>query len=332
MPRKMELTWQAHAKCSGGRWRKKYRGHVYYFDGTTKTDIEGYKAALAQWVQKRAEIDSQVAQSPLQVEYAAAIKEWDDVIAWSVQHGDESILSLARGKLAELQQRAAQKAPATLTHWDRFQTYARREPPETTLDAIAAVASKPVELPQLGDAKALAAFFGPAPVPAKITPNLNELDASPGRIAGEIWRDRLEVQNRRTTPAGETVAEQVKAFLDQKRQDVALGKLTPGRFDPLRVHFEAFRDWFGPATSVKSISVTTVEDFFTHVSQIVVEGKISAVYGADRFAAFRRFVRWLYQREAIESTPRNLDDRRFRMAKQLRAPEKFEIAEVNALL
>ena len=33
MARTFKLTWQAGTAGRGGRWRKKYKGQAYYFDG-----------------------------------------------------------------------------------------------------------------------------------------------------------------------------------------------------------------------------------------------------------------------------------------------------------
>lgn len=54
MVRKLELTW---AKAQR-RWKKYYKGKVYYFKhGNGKSDLEGYRAALADWQAKKAELD-----------------------------------------------------------------------------------------------------------------------------------------------------------------------------------------------------------------------------------------------------------------------------------
>ncbi|HEY1065341.1 MAG TPA: hypothetical protein VGE52_04500, partial [Pirellulales bacterium] len=315
MPRSFKLTWQPHSKGSGGRWKKKYRGKVYYFDGTTKSDVEGYKAALAAWEQLKVEIDSKVEPSPIQLQYATVIKEWEGVASWSVAHADKTFADLARGKLEELRARAEHPSPQPLTHWDRFQSYVRLEPPGEVLAELAEAASQPAALPDPADAAAVTTFF--AKPSAEWTAQeserrkrfVSELDGSPGRIQAEVWRDRLEVASRTPADPEDNAAFQVERFLKLRRDDVGIGKLSAGRADLLRLHFETFRDWYGPATSVKLISPKTVEAYFEHVSQKVRDGKISAIYGANLFAAFRRFVRWIYDREVIDSKPRNLDKR-----------------------
>jgi integrase len=59
MPRpKRELT----AMPTSNRWRKKYKGEVYYFAGCKGlNDKAGYEAALAKWKAKKAELDVQAA-------------------------------------------------------------------------------------------------------------------------------------------------------------------------------------------------------------------------------------------------------------------------------
>jgi len=54
MPRKYELTWHKKTK----RWRKRYKGKEYNFRcGKSKSDIAGYRKALAEWHKVKAEID-----------------------------------------------------------------------------------------------------------------------------------------------------------------------------------------------------------------------------------------------------------------------------------
>ncbi|HEY1068835.1 MAG TPA: hypothetical protein VGE52_22125, partial [Pirellulales bacterium] len=308
MPRKYELTWASRGDGSG-RWQKFYKGKIYRFGGTHRSDVEDYKRALAEWVQLRAQLDSQVVPSPVQVEYSAAIKEWGDVITWAVVNGDEAIAARAREKLAELQDRAELPSPPPLGPTDRFGPL---QPPTP----------RPIPTGPLGRE--------PGPEPLQVVGPIEW--ATPERLDRVIWTDRLEVQNRKKTPPGEDVAGRVEDYLKIRRRDVDLGKLSAGRYDPIRVHLQAFRDWIGPATSVKAISAKVVQDFHGHLSTAIFEKKISGIYAKDRFNEFRTFVKWLWQSELIDALPRNLDASNLRISKGPVEVETMKIAEVNRLL
>ena len=48
-----------------GRWRKKYKGHIYYFSGGRgKTDRGAYDAALLAWEKKRLSLDAAAPKPP----------------------------------------------------------------------------------------------------------------------------------------------------------------------------------------------------------------------------------------------------------------------------
>lgn len=58
MPYKIELTWHAPRKC----WKKFYRGQTYYVGkGACKgrSDIEGYRTAWAEWLERKRKLDGQ---------------------------------------------------------------------------------------------------------------------------------------------------------------------------------------------------------------------------------------------------------------------------------
>jgi len=59
MPRSFKLTWQQGGDGRSGRWKKKYKGKVYYYPGGGgKSDRVAYAAALESWERRKAEIDA----------------------------------------------------------------------------------------------------------------------------------------------------------------------------------------------------------------------------------------------------------------------------------
>jgi len=48
MPRTFKLTWQTGTNNRVGRWRKKYKGKVYYFSGGRgKYDCDAYEEMMS---------------------------------------------------------------------------------------------------------------------------------------------------------------------------------------------------------------------------------------------------------------------------------------------
>jgi len=186
MPRKRELTWQKGSNGRVGRWRKKYRGKAYYFaGGTGKTDSAAYERALAQWKQKKAEIDAET-RNPHEAEYRDAIAEWNAVLNWSTQHDDQKYAELARQKVKELQSRLASRTPMPLRHGDRLGDQFKTDPAYGAAfleflrgDSGTATASQ--------DSGTL---FTPDPA---IT---DQFYLTPRKIEGRIWKDRVQSQLR----------------------------------------------------------------------------------------------------------------------------------------
>ena len=82
---KIKLTWQADDKRrAGGRWRKKYKGEVFFFaEITGKSDREGHKQAVEAFRSWRAGIDLKQQQNkPHQDDYRQAIALRQDMLAW----------------------------------------------------------------------------------------------------------------------------------------------------------------------------------------------------------------------------------------------------------
>jgi len=88
---KKELTWVDDTKRkAGGRWRKKYRGELFWFsDIEGKSDRAGYRRAIDAFKIWRAEIDLQKEQNkPHQDDYNEAIRLRKDMLAWLATEQD----------------------------------------------------------------------------------------------------------------------------------------------------------------------------------------------------------------------------------------------------
>ncbi|MFH1303316.1 MAG: hypothetical protein ABIK07_19800, partial [Planctomycetota bacterium] len=104
-----KLTWQAGSEKRAGRWRKKYNGKVYYFNGGRgKSDRNAYADAISEWKQIELRIDA-ILPRKHQAEYDSLIETWDRVLTWSNRHGETQMAQIAYEKLIKL--RSALEAP-----------------------------------------------------------------------------------------------------------------------------------------------------------------------------------------------------------------------------
>ena len=76
MSRKKELTEMPMPKGVAKRWRKKYRGNIYYFRGD-------YDTALKAWHAKRTELETTETED--QPNYYR--RQWERVRDWYTEHG-----------------------------------------------------------------------------------------------------------------------------------------------------------------------------------------------------------------------------------------------------
>ena len=107
MPRSFKLTYQEGVRGRQGRWRKMYQGKVHYFPaGRGKYDQDAYKAALAAWEALKRDLDA-AAPRAHQLDYEAALSEWEQALAWSARYGDLAMAELAMGKVQSLRDRMA---------------------------------------------------------------------------------------------------------------------------------------------------------------------------------------------------------------------------------
>lgn len=323
MPRKIELTWQVGSGDRKGRWRKKYKGKSYYFAfGSSKSDVEGYRQALAAWKEKKSEIDDEEArrERPHQAEYEAAIQEWTLVLAWSRENSDQQYAGLALAKLELLKKRLVSSAPPPLGHDDRI--WGQFTYPREILDSI-------------GSAVALLRPTDPS-APGVIVPTgrmIESMDGTPSRIRTEVWKDRLAVQRQKNQETQETVGANIDTFLATERARVTAGEVSAGRFDPLRTHLHHFRDWLGAGLPLKSITSKVLLDYHAELLQGLVEKKWSADYTKDRMNAVKQLVRWLWRIEAINELPRVLLDKKsLKVSRKIGTPQVFTVDEAKKLL
>ena len=118
MARQPKLNWES----ARGKWKVEYRGKKYRFDGGQgKSDREAKRHAESEWKRLKAELDYEaIRNKPHRLEYESVIAEWNTVLTWSVDHGDEVTAALARDKLQDLGERLDDRIPSPLCWADRF--------------------------------------------------------------------------------------------------------------------------------------------------------------------------------------------------------------------
>ena len=332
MARKYELTWQSGIGGRAGRWRKKFRGRPFYFDGGRgKSDKEAYGRAMEDWKRLRHSIEEQDSK-PHESEYLDVLREWRAVKDWASQNADQTALDLARSKIKELETRLAGRRPQPITTADRFE--AAFAPP--IIDLTPFINLK-VDLSQI-DKKHLGGMLGRIlDSEGRIVPD-NEMmefsDGSPWRIAKELWRDRIASQLRlQDTAAGPASIEgNVTRFLAQKRSQVNCGELSAGRFASLETHLTAFRDFVSGSNPVEAITSRVMTDFRTDLLDRKARGEFGGVYAKNRLDAAKQFTRWLWREETLVDLPRVIESKNFSISAGTPEIKTLTFDEITALL
>jgi integrase len=283
MGRKHKLTWQPGAG-QAGRWRKNYRGKTLYFPGGSgKSDRAAYQAALEGFERRKREIDLSMGRIH-EAAYAACVDRWEDVLAWSLQNGDNHWAKRAENKLAELRKRLASEILPPLERADHF---------DACFDSLGQdLAQELMERPDFRD------LFERVPGRPVMVPSPT---MDPQRYyQREVWNDRLASLKRRAAPRGETIAEHIAAYLAQRQSDADTGKLSVDRLHSLRIQLAAFEAWVDGSRSIKEINGPMLIEYKAHTDSKCKSKRTSG----HRLEAVKTWVKWLWVTDRIENLPR----------------------------
>ena len=255
MPRKYELTFQRGADGRSGRWKKFHRGKAHYLGaGRSKSDIESYRTALEAWKKLRVQLDAELIPVPraYDSDYDEVIREWELVLAWSVQHGASEEAVIAREKLVELRTRREKPRQLPVTHHDRL--WSRLRPTSEDLQKIAdiAVARQEEGLDAFREAM-MKRPHAPTTTPKDASAHsINQVD--PFQKAEIEWQDRL-VNQSKVIASDDTrsLGEWIRVYLVKEQQRVNAGELSPTRFAANRGALFFFRDWAGAAKNLSEV-------------------------------------------------------------------------------
>ena len=284
MSRPAALRWDPQR----GKWKVVYQGKKFRFDGGDgKSDREAKRRADADWKKLKAELDHQTERAkPHRIEYEKVLQEWSSVLAWSLEHGDQTTAAVARDKIASLEQRLDQRVPPPLDWADRF--LAGPPPADDLNERMAPVYRE-----------------------AGLTPVSVMTGGAPGAERA-MWADRIQSREQRIRVVGpdNSLAANVEAFVNRKRNEAEAKQVAPGRVEAIRRHLEMLLEYLGRSTPVNSINHTIVARFRDHLMERIRAEQLKSSYAHDIFATFKQFVRWLANHtDKLEHLPKNLDDR-----------------------
>jgi integrase len=321
---KFKLTWQTGTNGRNGRWKKKYKGKSYYFDGGCgKSDQSAYKAALAAWERLKHRLDGE-APKPHQADYEREIVTWEDVLAWSQKHHDDKMAEEAVAKLKALKSGLAPSRPKPLPRELSFEGWfdpTVRNPAfhaflsELGKDLTGSTDDTSVQsLPGHDEYTAATQKFvegvtdsGHGNRQVILVPSKTGFDLTdPLTGQRDLWRDRLDVMKLASPLPEETVKHFLEKFLVHKKGAVTAKLLSAGRYAKLKSHLGHFQQWVGQGTAVSDFASHTLTDYRTVLLKAIEEGKWNNTTASDRMESVKSFVRWLYQVEAITSLPRVL--------------------------
>ena len=209
MSRSFKLTWQPGIGVRSGRWRKKYRGKVYYFaGGRGKSDREAYDAAVKKWELEKLRADA-AAPREHQHDHEVEIDVWEQVLAWSTRHGDTAMAQVAHEKREKIRSQLAAPVLKPLSADDRFGTVF----PPVTIKLPNDLLEQAARSLAAGEVSSIAYSES---MPETRRRHLQELDGSNLRLQKAVWDDRLESQQRRTAIRSNLVEEHIKDFIEQK--------------------------------------------------------------------------------------------------------------------
>jgi len=156
-----------------------------------------------------------------------------------------------------------------------------------------------------------------------------------------VWQDRFE-QLEHQLPVDKTVGGQVTVWLAELEGQVAIGVITPDRFESYRCCINNFRDWVGKEQPVESIEEVKLQGYYNYLVREVGRRRMdkankegcSAAYATDQLATAKQFIYWCFEKRLL-ALPHNIRSKKHRFTgKKSSRPKKvyFENKELLHLL
>ena len=125
------------------------------------------------------------------------------------------------------------------------------------------------------------------------------------------------------------IADLVKAFMDERRLDVEIGKLSMARLANQRVHLASLMKHLGPGSSIEKLDSQCLDEFRAAVKGDLARRAISPSTARDRLHTTKQFVYWAYDNEKVKELPRCL--RKYSLAIETTEPETIPNSDIQAL-
>ena len=154
------------------------------------------------------------------------------------------------------------------------------------------------------------------------------------QTARKVWEDRLKNQRREAASEDDSLGAFVASYLVERRALADAGNLSVGRAYAIELHLRHFQDWFGKITAAAELDAKTLADYRIELLKAVTAKNWSRTTAGHYMTTVKSFVRWLWQIEAIQTLPRNLDGKSASLRIGRESPEVvvFEIDEIKTLL
>ncbi len=296
MARVYHMTWIPSRRG----WMKEYRGRKYAVScrqlGTPETKDGSYQAANAWWEAKRLETDS-TARARLPAPRTPAPME--DIV--SALYGDGTSSDWHQ-QFRAFMERFAEAIQGVFPSGPL--------PQEPTDSAVWTEGAETARRTALRDLLTRIIVDGEA-VPEQVAERL-----PPARVF-QLEHAVKGLRGESAASADQTVKAHADAWLKTLEARVAAGNLTPDRCTNVRMCLAHFTGFFGETACVDTIDADKLDAFYRHCLGRVAarrqDGKTgwSVAYAKETFAIARTWIRWLWERGAIEP-PRNIDSRGFK--------------------
>jgi len=318
VPTRELMTWIPEQR----RWTKRYCGRRYYVSARQlgcRNKEDSIQLANRWWADKQSEVD-----------YALRVK----------LHRPKPMDDAAAARLgvpADLFADVRQLLEEALLHEEEKRK--RGEPMETALPGIPDGTEVEIEIEdEPEDAEAIRRreimnllermLFG---ADTKLPPAVAE-KLTPARAA-QFERGVKEIRGDVAAEPARTVQARLDEWLGKQRALVLTGAMKPDRYDNVRICLSHFASFVGEGADVSCIDAERLDEFHNFALSKIHDGGQgdkggwSVSYAKEIFSNTRRFIRWLWEVDAIEM-PRNLDTR-FRFPSSTKKIETWTVAEVQ---
>lgn len=311
MPRQSSLNYDP----TRNKWVSVYKGKKFRCDaGSGKSDRQAKKIATEKWNAWKTEIAGLALKNrPHQQDYERAVEQWQNVLGVARDHDLAWLIDHAETVLTELHQEMAQPVLEEFYEGRLF--------------------LPPVPLDLASDDEV--ALYGNcnAATGADLSLDYQE-QIELARRNDRLWRERLAAHERRAgaVEPKDTVAENIREFLQHKRDEAESGHITAGRADKLRTHLEIVSEYAGPAKRLDEIDGAFLAGFRQLLLKRKAAGKYSANYAKDVLGTMKQFVKWLYHTaERLENLPRNIDSPQLTISAEAKTAEILTTEQLSQI-